>query len=354
MDLDYYHRASGLAGKFLKKEGIKDAGDPKIPYLLSLVSRELKSRSVAHQINLFRMEMDKEQVGRHRNDLFSLFGFEDLVALHRSLHILVYGPDDRREVFQYSGDILASANSAVALIDLNHLRKDTGGWKIEAKSLGEGWRLCAGERFENQPAPVCCTGVLITPSLIATAGHCASGDCFKSDDDMSEFRFVFGFEMSSAGPQLNFASEQVHKGRKIVAKSTTSSSDWAVIELETKVKDVVAEPAKIRSKGSMIQTGEPIYMVGHPLGLPKKVAENAKVRLSDASSPFFLGNLDAYARNSGSPVFHMDTHFLEGILVAGNKDMVMSPEGCWKTVFLGDEEGRGETVTRISEILDVL
>jgi V8-like Glu-specific endopeptidase len=51
---------------------------------------------------------------------------------------------------------------------------------------------------------------------------------------------------------------------------------------------------------------QPVYILGHPCGLPLKYSAGAQVRGIDES--FFSADLNVYCGNSGSPVIDRDTH----------------------------------------------
>ncbi|MCP4151268.1 MAG: trypsin-like peptidase domain-containing protein, partial [bacterium] len=62
--------------------------------------------------------------------------------------------------------------------------------------------------------------------------------------------------------------------------------------------------------------GEPVYVIGHPVGLPLKYSPGAKV--SDTRAAYFSADLDIYSCNSGSPVFNSTDHTVVGIVVRGD------------------------------------
>ena len=113
-------------------------------------------------------------------------------------------------------------------------------------------------------------------------------------------------------------------------------------------RDVVGvTPLAIRKSGQ-IPNKEDVYVVGHPQGLPLKFADGAFVR-SNQDPLFFTSNLDTYRGNSGSPVFSLNTHEIEGILVRGGQDFELVFNGdtqCYQSVVVPDEGGQGESVTR--------
>ena len=89
-------------------------------------------------------------------------------------------------------------------------------------------------------------------------------------------------------------------------------------------------------------------VIGHPIGLLKKMAGNASVR-SNSNPDYFIANLDTFGGNSGSPVFNADTHEVEGILVRGDTDFL--PRGnCIASMVCPVQGCRGEDCTRIELI----
>ena len=68
--------------------------------------------------------------------------------------------------------------------------------------------------------------------------------------------------------------------------------------------------------------------MGHPSGLPMKIAGGSKVHALEKH--YFVANLDTFTGNSGSPVLNEKTGLVEGILVRGGKDYIFDfDEGCY-------------------------
>jgi hypothetical protein len=125
-----------------------------------------------------------------------------------------------------------------------------------------------------------------------------------------------------------------------------SKDDYAFIELDRKVTDL--EPLKVRTSGK-ISKGDSVVVIGHPTGLPTKIADGAKVR--SIQGKFFSANLDTFGGNSGSAVFNAVTHEVEGILVRGETDYVYnSTLGCQVVNVCSNDSCRGEDVTFIKNV----
>ena len=85
--------------------------------------------------------------------------------------------------------------------------------------------------------------------------------------------------------------------------------DFALIQLDRKVTD--RRILDYRRKGR-ISKGENLVVIGHPSGLPTKIADGAYVK--SLKNKFFRANLDTYGGNSGSAVFNANTGVVEGIV----------------------------------------
>jgi hypothetical protein len=77
---------------------------------------------------------------------------------------------------------------------------------------------------------------------------------------------------------------------------------------------------------------------------------------NDPSNPFFVTNLDTFGSNSGSPVVNMDSYQVEGILVRGTTDYVLSEDGSCVQVNRcpegGDTNCAGENATKTSMLAE--
>ena len=215
-------------------------------------------------------------------------------------------------------------------------------------NFGSSRNLCASEPFRSQPAGryqvgAHCSAFLIGSNLIATAGHCINAD------NMTEKRFVFGFRMINATTaQTTIPNEDIYSGKSVVGHELESGNglDWAIIELDREV--VNRRILDIRRAGS-VNSSTSLYVIGHPSGLPTKIAGNASVRDNTPTS-HFVANLDTYGANSGSPVFNATSHQVEGILVRGETDFVSNGD-CNVSKICPNTGCDGESCTRTSAFL---
>lgn len=205
--------------------------------------------------------------------------------------------------------------------------------------------LCPGQRFAVQPVVLpACSGTLIGPDLFATAGHCIAGPgglggsksaASCRPGQLEGWSVVFDYTSDSNGvyPENNVyeAIEVVH----CVDDSTYCDGlnvDWAVVRLERQVVGRVP----VALQRTVVQVGTPVYVVGHPSGLPRKYtlagdAEVIRVYSGPANHSnvyMFHNNLDSFGGNSGSGIFNSETNEMVGIIMRGAGDYVRTPAGC--------------------------
>ena len=67
------------------------------------------------------------------------------------------------------------------------------------------------------------------------------------------------------------------------------------------------------------------------------------------------GSVRPDALSSGSAVFDADTGLVEGILVRGARDYIRNSSlGCYESNVYSNSDGRGEDVTRITNISELM
>jgi len=226
---------------------------------------------------------------------------------------LIYGADDRREVYEVSDPTeLALADATAAVLDVRNLTSISGGYAIDTSvSFGAAYSLCSSEPYRNQPTTADCTGFLVAPDLLATAGHCITASSCSST------YFAFGFEMVNASTvRSQVPTADVYRCAHVVARQETSTNDFAVVRLDRAVQGHT--PLNIRRSGT-VSFGAPLVVAGHPAGIPLKVAGGATVQ-GNSQANYFEANVDTYGGNSGSPIIDANSGMVEGILVRGNTD----------------------------------
>lgn len=258
---------------------------------------------------------------------------------------LVYGADNRLDWYQVTDAAQRSWASSTAGLFTNAqvTARADGRYQIATGStLATSQRVCSTEPYRTQPTSAFCTGFLVGPDLLATAGH-----CITSATSCTGTTIAFGFRMDDAATvRATVDAADVYRCATIVGRVQTTTDDWAVVRLDRAVTGHA--PLAIRRTGA-VTINDPLVVIGHPSGLPLKVAGGATVRNSSPAN-YFEANLDTYGGNSGSPVFNAVTGVVEGILVRGNADYVLnSALGCYVSNVCADTgcaSGGWEDVSR--------
>ncbi|MAX66773.1 MAG: hypothetical protein CME66_07530 [Halobacteriovoraceae bacterium] len=243
---------------------------------------------------------------------------------------IVYGLDNRVDIKNvHNQKIKELAKSvagrvAVSSYEMSRKRPFAKIRRVLTLSHPRSMNVCETERFANQPTIVDCTGFLVAPDLLVTAGHCATA-MFKEARDEKTFEcerndWVFDYQIDKKGP-LNLRKipkENIYSCKKVVYARYEELDDFAIIQLDRKV--IGRKPLKLAAK--KVKSKQGIFVLGHPTGLPLKYADSANV--FGVFDNFFSTNLDTFGGNSGSPVFNQETLEVEGILVRGDTDYVVA------------------------------
>ena len=265
----------------------------------------------------------------------------------------IYGSDDRLDYYEGDAGMKALADSVVSLWEAKQVKLADGKASLDVMNFGAAASLCPGEKFAEQPIGAFCSGTLVGEDMVMTAGHCIVDEAKCADT-----KLVFGYSLKKAGDYPNSVpAEDVYSCKSIVKRDLDLNPgffasvfnggpgpDFALIKLDR--KPAGRKPLPIHRKAKPAK-GDKLFVIGHPVGLPAKIAGSAKVR--DASPKyFFKADLDTFGGNSGSAVFNAGTNLIEGILVRGDVDFVNSPAGCRMASVVPQDGGRGEAVTKIS------
>ncbi len=272
---------------------------------------------------------------------------ENVVARQK----VIYGVDDRQELFAIGNQTIQnSADSVVSLWDAADVVDNGDGTStLTTQNFGTSRNLCSSEPFREQPIGAFCSGFLVAPDIIATAGHCADSG------NVTSIRFVFGYRMTNANnAQIIIDNSEIYRGASMIGRQlATGGADWSLVRLDRRVANHRIAPLR---KSGTIANNQDVYVIGHPVGLPIKYAPGASVR-DNSPAAFFVANLDTYGGNSGSAVFNANTNEVEGILVRGETDFVInsnSPNNCRVSLVCPNTGCRGEDCTRTTEFSHLL
>lgn len=277
---------------------------------------------------------------------------------------VIYGSDDRVEIYESTDLQQKLALGAASLIEnrkINIDKKNPNLFQISQETLedilGRGkdssdkskTPFCVEERFVNQPSAGQCSGFLIGPDLLVTAGHCVQLENFCQGH-----KWVFDFKVSpnnlSAG--VDVKAENVYSCKRVVSTSLNMrlSLDYGLVQLDRVVSG--RTPLEVRTKGKIADDSK-LFLIGNPAGVPLKIISGGSVR-KNTHPFFFTANLDSFEGNSGGAVFDEATGLVEGILVRGEQDFKFNPERkCRESNRCTDAGCAGEDSTRITAIPEI-
>ncbi len=257
---------------------------------------------------------------------------------------VVYGKDNRYETIEYPDRLFREkAHSVAGMVRTRSLRPDFAQdpenfTTFFKKTASRAYGVCRDEPYADQNILPICTGFLVGEDILVTAGHCVT-----EETPCESYSWVFGYNEGTT----RFANEDIYRCKEVLSHELVDEKyklkDYTVLRLDRKVEG--RAPLKFRRKGKP-NWGEELVIIGHPYGLPQKIADGAKVKsgnLLGAFKPistfmrkqdFFISNLDSFVGNSGSPVFNRESGEVEGILIEGADDFRDDEEeGCKRTVY---------------------
>ncbi len=261
---------------------------------------------------------------------------------------LVYGEDNRVDL----EDSLNSSyrnwgRSTIAQISKNKIRNDG---KLVAKTLKDRYSLCDGERFSTQLTAARCSGFLVGPDIVVTAGHCVED---QYDCDENYWVLDYTKDKVSIGDDSIFGCSEIIE--QVLDYDT--GLDYAVIKIDRKVTD--RKFFRWRMDTEKLKVGDPLVVIGNPSGLPIKIADGAEVK-DNSENDYFTANLDTFAGNSGSAVINANTGVVEGILVRGETDYIAingsNGKRCMTINQCSDSngcDGNFEEVSKMSSVLGI-
>ncbi len=250
--------------------------------------------------------------------IYRIKRIDHLIKLDRVIST-VYGTFDVYEIFEREEErITKNIRHTLAIIPKKRMIWDDTKQKYKLKNRFGGIAsrnalICTDEKFSRQPNSAVGTAFLVRPEAIITAGHCISSQ--ENERSLDSVYFVSGYELDKNGNIPEFFNEsQVLEGKETHRHDNV---DVALITLKKPVK-WYSDVAIYRND---VNIRERVVMIGHPLGWPKKYADNARVIRMNGH--YVVSDLDAFTYNSGSPVFLESGEFL-GIFVRGGGDFIFS------------------------------
>lgn len=241
------------------------------------------------------------------------------------------GTGIRMEVYQVACPHIQRNAKAVVSIWMKDSIEANGDISfLQHKQFGKSFHLCPGEPYYFQPVARgrLCTGFLVGKDVIATAAHCVD------QTNLKNLRFVFGYRINEDGfPCTELSADDIYSGTGIIQRvydPMGSGVDWALVKIDREVGN--RRPLTLATGD--INPDTPVYVLGHPRGLPLKYVADEPVK--DVEPAYFSADLSVYGGNSGSPVFDAKTHEVVGIVVRGDQQDFRWTEDGWISVQYPD------------------
>jgi V8-like Glu-specific endopeptidase len=280
---------------------------------------------------------------------------------------VIYGSDDRKDIYETTNALHRTlAKSTAGLIRKSMFVKGSSPGLFDLQdtvSLERAENVCTSEKFTQQPLAPICSGFLVGPDTLVTAGHCYNSFALP-ENVCRDFAWVFDYDLktANANPTKNISINNIYSCKSVSMVQRDQFYDFAIIKLDRKV--LGRSPLKYRTTGKISST-DPLMVIGHPTGLPTKISDGGKVNYNNEVTRFST-NLDTFHGNSGSAVLNATTGQVEGILIMGKNDyrpsIPSNPASCKivnrcdnaaKNCSAGVESGTiqyGEVVLRIEKI----
>jgi hypothetical protein len=160
------------------------------------------------------------------------------------------------------------------------------------------------------------TGYLLGPDTVLTCWH--GSEYFSGRAQVAIFSHALAQDGAAVTdlPVSQLRSVAAYRAVKPppAGDRGSCSGDWVILQLEHPVTHLgPLAPPRLEAP----RPGRAVYTLGHPLGLPLKLATGGAV--VSASDGAFRTSLDTFAGNSGSPVFDAGSHALLGLVIEGQK-----------------------------------
>ncbi len=197
-------------------------------------------------------------------------------------------------------------------------------------TLRSRFTLCSDQSFLDElSVEHNCTAVLVRKDIIATARHCVP-------DDPSSLVIIFDYRNGrTSAPGAPIPKNDIYRVDSTIKDH--QPQDWALLRLDRHVigrNPITIRPPKPNTP--YLTTGEWVFAVGHPDGLPLKFSREGYVAETNFSAGRFVTNLDLFYGNSGSPIFDrvdLAERKMIGLVLLGKRDYIPRPDATCQEVF---------------------
>lgn len=262
------------------------------------------------------------------------------------------GSDDRQPMVASGATAISERGFSVFyLVDEDALYQHTGEDRYTLNyhnRIGPGGALeychddkAGSDRFFGFPTFPGATCFAIKPDIIVTAAH-----KIREGTDITTKRLLHGFERCAGSPafRTTFSTDQIYTPVEVLYRSLTSNMDIAII----RIAETLAPYQISNVSADDPHEGDPLYMIGHPLELPKILTDNGSVYDISPDRRLLRMKLDVFANNSGSPVFNARTNEIVGLTITGtgaDSELIRRWGGkqCYRVVYCNQYHRFGDT-----------
>jgi len=231
---------------------------------------------------------------------------------------VIFGENDLKETTHLTGPFKKNSSAVAAMVNKRSIGIGNQGFEFLPDKKAR--KFCDGSDDGHAE----CTGFLVAPQLLLTAGHCYQSDKLNPVEECRKFSWVFDYQNNSL-----ISTENLYHCRKVLALETSENGpDYALIELDRKVTNRAPVELDFAHK---LQFRQEVYLIGHALGRPLTYSGIGQVYTINEEYQFQT-MLDGFSGNSGAPVFDLKTHKVIGIHVAGEgKELTFNQaQGCYE------------------------
>lgn len=249
-----------------------------------------------------------------------------LLVLSSVASAAIFGVDNREAIKPSSPHYQVARATAISVLSSLHKPAGPGAISLWVDELVN---LCPTERFAKDPSlSYACSGFLVAPDLIVTAGHCMvnTGESRNETKNHCEaFSWLFDFNVDVNG-QINtdnVPAANLYKCKQVVFAVKDERApfrDYALVQLDRPV--LGRTPLKLAS--APIPAGSLLSMIGYPLGTPAKRSAPAAILRNNPAHQVLITSLDAMEGNSGSAVLNAKNEVV-GILIGGTPSQGFVP-----------------------------
>lgn len=305
-------------------------------------------------------------------------------ALGQTSEAVIFGEDDRTEYRDSTASQKLLANSVGMLTKRADLSCNPSYCVLTQSTAATP--LCADERFANQNTDASghCTAFQIGPRTFATAGHCIAGDevpmapngPYPSSPPQprrcADVSLVFYWKVddpNEVDANFNIDRNHVYQCTRVVEhggyytallggvpSGQSLSQDWAVFDVDRDVIEATGTGARKPlpfSREPRLPVGLPVTTIGHPIGLPVKIADGSTVLASPFGVHDFSYDGDTMNGSSGSPIIDEQSGLVRGVLSSGPIDEEDEDLGCLRNLRCASgtecsEPAQANTLSRVT------